>query len=157
MDRGSSMLGWIEGPVRRGLFLCAWGVPERQRHELLGGSGERLARERTPTLLPPGSTTTILNERRPYRAPQIECQICMINNFAINLQNCRYCVYLIRRQETHPISHLPGKLHKLLWRQTGVRFNIRVLVISVIESPALPQVTQKVSIRDIFNDHHGGF
>ena len=136
-------------------ILVRLGCPRASKAQASRGVREKASARRRPTLLPPGSTTTMLT-RRPYRAPQIECHIWMINNFAINLQNCRYCVYLIRRQETHPISHLPGKLHKLLWRQIGVRFNIRVLVISVIESPALPQVTQKVSIRDIFNDHHGG-
>ena len=71
-----------------------------------------------------------------------------------NILSSHSCNYLIRRQEAHPISHLPGNLHELLWRQVGLWFNIRVLVVSVVESPALPQVTQQVSIRDILNDYH---
>ena len=64
--------------------------------------------------------------------------------------------YLLWRQEAHPISHLPREPHQLLWPQAGLGLHIRVLVVSVVQSAALPQVTQQVSIRDILDDHHEG-
>ena len=57
------------------------------------------------------------------------------------------------RQVSHSFSHMPRELHQLLWRQTCLRLNIRFLKICIVQSTALPQVPQEITIRDIFNDN----
>ena len=48
---------------------------------------------------------------------------------------------------------MPWELHQLLWRQTCLRLNIRVFKVSVVQPTALSQITQEITIRDIFNDN----
>ena len=57
------------------------------------------------------------------------------------------------RQISHSFSHMPRELHQLLWRQTSLRLNIRVLKICIVQSTALSQVPQEITIWDIFNDN----
>ena len=63
-----------------------------------------------------------------------------------------YC--LIDAQKKHPVSNLGGKHRELPWRQSGPWFHIRVLVVSVVESTAPSQVSQKVAIWDVLYQHH---
>ena len=60
---------------------------------------------------------------------------------------------IFRRQISHSFSHMPRELHQLLWRQTCLRLNIRVLKICIVQPTAPSKVPQEITIRDIFNDN----
>ena len=58
-----------------------------------------------------------------------------------------------RWQIGHSICDLPSKFDQLLWGQICLWFDIRVFVVSIIQSTALSQVTQQIPKRNIFDQH----
>ena len=63
---------------------------------------------------------------------------------------------LFRRQIAHSISNLPSEPHQLFGGQIGLRFNIRILIVRVVQSSALSQVSQQVTKWHILNKDQQG-
>lgn len=64
------------------------------------------------------------------------------------------CTYLVGCQECHAISDFPRELQKLFWCKRTRRFDIRVLIVVVIQTSASSQKSKQIPVWYVLEHNH---